>query len=112
MTTYLYRPVATETVEIFDTSIGEVTVIEPGDNLGGRRGGYLSRSSAVAHGKDSGVPFRIERSAPVTFGTQRPTAGHRAAERRARLGDALADLVLAGNTSAALAVAREISARS
>lgn len=104
MTTYLYRPVADEYSETYDESYGEVIVVEPGDNLGGRASGYLSRSSAVAHGKKSGIAFRIERSHPVAFGERKGTK----ADDLAHMGQTLAGLVLSGNSDAAKAVAQVI----
>lgn len=108
MTTYLYRPVADEYSETYDESYGEVIVVEPGDNLGGRASGYLSRSSAVAHGKKSGIAFRIERSNPIAFGAHPAPSGQ---AELARMGQALADLVHSGDTDTARALARAIRSR-
>ncbi|UQN30689.1 hypothetical protein [Brachybacterium kimchii] len=103
---YIYRPVATEDdgpqlEGDFGTFVGQ--------NLGGRQVGYFSRSSAVAAGHGSGHPFMIERSNPVTFGHTLPSPEEQARETTARLGAALAELVLAGNTAAAHALAEEIA---
>lgn len=105
MKTYLYRPVAAKDVY---AEYGEGTLIYEGEVLGPRRTGYLSRSSAAQHGEESGIEYRIERSNPISFGTPEKTPEQRATERRARLGAALADLVLAGNKAAAKVVAREL----
>lgn len=107
MSTYLYRPVADEVAEHYDESYGETIVIEPGDNLGGRSSGYLSRSSAVAHGLKSGIAFRLERSNPITFGGQPAPAGQ---AELVRMGQTLADLVHSGDTDTAKALARAIRA--
>lgn len=63
MSTYLYRAIATETVE----PMGEWDIgTDPGDILG-RQSGYLSRSSATDAGERSGVGFAIIRSKPIDF---------------------------------------------
>lgn len=103
---YVYRPVATQDVDP-ETDWGDG--VAEGQNLGGRQVGYFSRSSAVAAGNGSGYPFRIERSNPITFGDQPPGPEEHATGIKARLGAALAELVLAGNTSAAKALAEEIA---
>ena len=104
MTHHLYRPVATEAIEPeFEWEYG----VEPGDNVGRRASGYLSRSSAVDAGMRSGVRFEIQRSNPITFGPQKSTA----VDDLAHMGRTLATLVLAGNTDAARAVARVIRDR-
>lgn len=63
MTTYLYRAIALEELE--DEWTGDLTCW-PGATLG-RSTGYLSRSSAVDAGKNSGVRYTIVRSDPVVF---------------------------------------------
>jgi hypothetical protein len=63
MTTYLYRAIALEN----DTDNVDG---EPNFYVGmplGRSSGYLSRSSAVAAGENSGIEFVIVRSEPVVF---------------------------------------------
>lgn len=63
MGTFLYRAVSLENKDHEWTG-------EPSHWVGstiGRASGYLSRSSAVEAGKDSGVKFVIVRSEPVVF---------------------------------------------
>lgn len=106
MNRYAYRPVATEDV---DPELEGGYGYAEGENVGGRQIGYFSRSSAVRAGEESGAPYRIERSNPITFGPQPPTAEQRATAKQARLGTALAELVLIGNASAAIEIAKAMT---
>lgn len=103
---YVYRPVATQDVDPeFEWSYG----FAEGENVGGRQVGYFSRSSAVRAGEGSGAPYRIERSNPITFGEQPLTEEQRAVATQARLGAALAELVLSGDAAAATQIAKAMT---
>lgn len=97
MKTYLYRAIATETIE----PEGEWDIgIEPGDILG-RQSGYLSRSSAREAGESSGCDFEIVRSKPVSFAS--------GDARRDRHVNALVDLAASGASTLVLSsIAQDI----
>lgn len=63
MSAHLYRAVALD--ELYDEWSGDL-LLWVGAPIG-RTTGYLSRSSAVEAGKNSGVRFTIVRSEPVVF---------------------------------------------
>lgn len=97
MNLYLYRAVSTENIEPEEEWEHAIWVGMPL----GRETGYLSRSSAKDAGERSGIDYRIERSQPIQWAPPRK-------DRMRSLAVALADLVLAGNETAAKVVAVQV----
>lgn len=75
MSTYLYRAVNAEPVDVVEEYNDDGTPYtlryEAGEFTFGRQTGYLSRSGATSAGQRSGHPYLVVRSEPVVFLTRR-----------------------------------------
>lgn len=100
MRTYLYRVISTRDDQHGRIGAHMKHVYSEGEHVG-RATGYLSRSSAIEAGERAGVDYLIERSQPIKWEPPRK-------DRMRSLAVALADLILAGNETAAKVVAVQV----